>query len=34
VIEILSIRTIKPTKALLTKMKMTAVAFNECNSNL
>jgi hypothetical protein len=33
VIRILSIRTIRLTKALLTKMKMTAVAFNEYNSN-
>jgi hypothetical protein len=33
VIGILSIRTIKPMEVLLTKMKMTAAAFNECNSN-
>jgi hypothetical protein len=33
VIGILSVRTIKPTKALLTKMKTNAVAFNEYNSN-
>jgi hypothetical protein len=33
VIRILSIRTIKPPNALLTKMKTTAVAFNEFNSN-
>jgi hypothetical protein len=33
VIRILSVGTIRLTKALLTKMKMTAVAFNEYNSN-
>ena len=33
VIGILSIRTIKLTKALLTKMKTNAVAFNECEYN-
>jgi hypothetical protein len=33
VIRILSIGTIRPTKVLLTKMKMTEVAFNEFNSN-
>ena len=33
VIRILSIRTIRLTKALLKKMKMIAVGFNECNSD-
>jgi hypothetical protein len=33
VIRILSIRTIRLTKVLWTKMKTTAVAFNEYNSN-
>jgi hypothetical protein len=33
VIGILSIGTIRPTKVLLTKMKMTAGGFNECNSD-